>query len=375
MTNKHASHWVYWVVNVILFRPKSFQCPAVFPLDSVIDQTVWSLEMSLRFLLWAGARRADAGRSRPVSRPLSLDYIHAVVVADLNSVDVGHGDVSSAWCWNLALCCSARHHWWSSTRRCFCELISGAQITFLWGLCETSSGFLFGKWSSDAGRNLRLCFIVWFTADLDWFQTGTNVILQLLQNIMDGIIESVSVHLKDLLSRVNTVEEGRSASGLLMPALGHELPHLVQAFNPAGVDGGQVRSVPQRDPEAHECGLSSFIRLLPCDDGPQQNAVTVDVSGFAGFMVDGLQRFRRHVAQRSSIIILILSASRNAPSHSRQTEICELRGKQSKGELKSQCIMPVSHSKGADNRDYTHFSSNNLIWTQILIFSTVALWI
>ncbi len=58
----------------------------------------------------------------------------------------------------------------------------------------------------------------------------------------------------------------------------------------------------------------------------------VDVSGFAGFVVDGLQRFRRHVAQCSSIILVFLSgASRNASSHSRQTEICELQEKQRKG--------------------------------------------
>lgn len=41
-----------------------------------------------------------------------------------------------------------------------------------------------------------------------------------------------------------------------MPAFSHELHHIFQTFNPAVVYGRQVRSVPLRDPEAHQTGPS-----------------------------------------------------------------------------------------------------------------------
>lgn len=67
--------------------------------------------------------------------------------------------------------------------------------------------------------------------------------------------------------------------------------------------------------------------------------IPVNIGGSAGFVIDILQRFRRHVAQRPSLVLVFLSRTlRNASSHSRQAEICDLQDETQKDRVKqSQC--------------------------------------
>lgn len=71
-------------------------CKTKSATSQLIKRTDWSVIMSLWLLLsvlWC----VDSRRSRPVPLPGLLNNIHAVVVAELNSDDVGHVDVEATW--------------------------------------------------------------------------------------------------------------------------------------------------------------------------------------------------------------------------------------------------------------------------------------
>lgn len=71
-------------------------CKTKSATSQLMKRTDWSVLMSLWLLLsvlWC----VDSRRSRPVPLPGLLNNIHAVVVAELNSDDVGHVDVEATW--------------------------------------------------------------------------------------------------------------------------------------------------------------------------------------------------------------------------------------------------------------------------------------